>query len=66
MAKLPGLESFWVAIPHEALLVIGEDYPQVADYLGWIALCLSQSPASAPPKWWARQRYEVMVRQASG
>ncbi len=50
-------DSFWVGIPHEAILAIGEDYPDVADYLGRIALVLTQPNAPPPPKAWARRRY---------
>lgn len=51
-------DSFWVAIPHEAIVAIGEDSPNIGVYLGNIALILGKQPTTdPPPKAWARERY---------
>ena len=50
-------ESFWLAIPKEAIDLITEDDPVLGTFLANIALLLSRPPADPPPKQWVRERF---------
>ena len=56
--------SFWVAIPHEAIIVISKTYPDVGRFLANIALANPETHAPDPPKDWVWARYALSVAKA--